>query len=437
MPILRRIRRATLPWSRSAPTRWRFRLELRETQLDNGLTVMAECNDEAHTCSVGFFVRTGARDETPEVAGVSHFLEHMVFKGTPQRTADDVNREFDEMGAHYNAYTSEESTVYFAAILPEHQDRVVDLWADVLRPSLREDDFDMEKNVIIEEIRMYDDQPPYGADDRCKAAFFAAHPLANSVIGTVESVSNLAVDQMRSYFEERYSPGNIALVGSGKIDFDQLVRKAEEVCGGWQPFETRRNLPRVEPCQEFVTLTKTESTQEYAMEFALAPGSNAEERYAAKVLSVALGDDSGSRLFWDLVDPGLAENASLGHYEYDDAGLFVTYMACAPEACRDNLQRILDLYRQAAVEGIRPSEIDQAKAKITSRVVIASERPRSRLFNVGGSWLHGRPYRSVREDLDALAAVTVDDVARVMEQFPLTRNTTIAVGPLDDVAAPE
>src|SRR2546423_2235 len=125
-----------------------------------------------HAVAVGFFVRTGARDESEPLAGVSHFLEHMVFKGTDGRSADDVNSEFDEMGAQYNAQTGEETTVYYASVLPEYQDRVVHLWADVLRPALREEDFRTEKQVIIEEIRMYDDQPPFGADDRCKALFF-------------------------------------------------------------------------------------------------------------------------------------------------------------------------------------------------------------------------------------------------------------------------
>lgn len=412
-------------------------MELREETLENGLTIVAECNDEAHTSSLGFFVRTGSRDETADVAGVSHFLEHMVFKGTPKRTADDVNREFDEMGAHYNACTSEESTIYYAAILPEFQDRVVELWADVLRPSLREDDFDMEKKVIIEEIRMYDDQPPYGADDRCKAAFYGDHPLANSVLGTVQSITDLPVDQMRGYFQQRYAPGNIALVGTGKVDFEQLVDKAREVTADWKPQDTTRRIPAAVPHKEFLTLAKSESTQEYAIELTAGPSATDDDRHAAKILSVVLGDDSGSRLFWDLVDPGLAEHASLGHYEYDGTGLFVTYMACAPEMCQENLQRILDIYRDAVENGVSDEEVERAKNKITSRVVLASERPRSRLFNVGSSWLHGRPYRSVREQLDALAAVTLDDVHAVLKKYPLTANTTIAVGPLENVTAPQ
>jgi predicted Zn-dependent peptidase len=132
-------------------------MEFKTATLENGLQVVAECDAAAYSTAVGFFVNTGARDETVDVSGVSHFLEHMVFKGTPQRSAEDVNRDFDEMGAHYNAFTNEENTVFYAAVLPEHQTLAVKLLADILRPSLRDDDFNTEKQVILEEIKMYDD----------------------------------------------------------------------------------------------------------------------------------------------------------------------------------------------------------------------------------------------------------------------------------------
>src|SRR6202790_4633714 len=145
--------------------------------LPNGLTVVGESSPSARSVAVGFFVRTGARDETTEVSGVSHFLEHMVFKGTPRRSSLDVNRDFDRIGAFSNAYTSEENTVFYAAILPEYLPQAVDILADILRPSLRDDDFNMEKNVIIEEIGMYDDQPTWAAFDNAKRHYFRDHPL--------------------------------------------------------------------------------------------------------------------------------------------------------------------------------------------------------------------------------------------------------------------
>ena len=178
-------------------------MEYRQHRLKNGLNILAECNPQAYTSAFGFFVRTGARDETSEISGVSHFLEHMVFKGTPNRSAAQVNLELDEMGSSSNARTGEESTIYHAAVLPEFQGQVVELLSDIMRPSLRIDDFETEKQVIIEEIKMYDDQPPYGGYERMMSEFFGKHPLGQSVLGTVDSVSGLTPESMMSYFKER------------------------------------------------------------------------------------------------------------------------------------------------------------------------------------------------------------------------------------------
>src|SRR6267142_6043163 len=159
--------------------------------LDNGLTILGETSPSARSVALGFFVRTGSRDEAAGISGVTHFLEHMVFKGTPRRTALDVNRDFDAIGANYNAFTSEENTVFYASVLPEYLPRAVDILADILRPSLRGEDFDVEKNVIIEEIGMYEDQPMWCAYDQAKKTYFDGHPLGNSVLGSVESIRGL------------------------------------------------------------------------------------------------------------------------------------------------------------------------------------------------------------------------------------------------------
>jgi predicted Zn-dependent peptidase len=412
-------------------------LKFREMTLPNGLEIVAECNDEAQSTAVGFFVKTGARDETDEVAGVSHFLEHMVFKGTPKRTADDVNRDFDEMGAHYNAFTSEEKTVYYAAVLPEYQTPAVELLSDILRPSLREEDFNTEKQVIIEEIKMYEDQPPFGADDRCKALHFGKHPLGRSVLGTVESITQLRVDAMRSYFEQRYSPKNIVLAGSGKIDFDALVKTAEKCCGGWRAFDAKRNIEAAKPNSTFECLRRESSTQEYTIQLANGPSATDDDRFAAKILATILGDDSGSRLYWQLVDPGYAENASLGHHDYQGTGLYMTYLSCAPEYAQDNLQRVADIYAEAEAKGVTETELHQAKNKINSRVVLSSERPRGRLFNVGANWTHRHEYRSVKDDLDAVDAVSIPKLAAVLKKYPLSQNTTIVIGPTGKLAPPK
>ena len=411
-------------------------MEFREHRLANGLEIVAECNDEAHSTAVGFFVQTGARDESSEIAGVSHFLEHMMFKGTPSRSADDVNREFDEMGAHYNAFTSEENTVYYAAVLPEYQTAAVELLGDIIRPSLREEDFDTEKQVIIEEIRMYDDQPPFGADDKCRAAHFGSHPLGNSVLGTVQSVGDLPVGAMRAYFENRDSPGNIALVAAGRIDFDGLVDTAQRICGGWKPLDAPRDTRPAPNHQGFACLEKSSATLEYVLQLANGPAAGDADRYAAKVLGTILGDDSGSRLYWALVDSGLAEQASLSHHDYLGTGLFMTYMSCEPDQAASNLARIAEIYRDAERDGVTAAELAQAKSKINSRVVLGSERPRGRLFTVGGNWVQRHEYRTVHEDLAAVDALTVESLAEVLARYPLSTNTTLAIGPLARLVPP-
>jgi predicted Zn-dependent peptidase len=407
----------------------------RKATLDNGLEIVAECNDAAHSLGVGFFVRTGARDETDEVAGVSHFLEHMVFKGTPRRTAEDVNRDFDEIGAHYNAFTSEESTVYYASVLPEYQEPSIDLLADILRPSLRSEDFDMEKKVILEEIQMYADQPPFGMDDHIKELHYGKHPMARSVLGTVDTVGALHVDQMRGYFESRYAPGNIFVAAAGKVDFDELVRQVEKRCGHWKPHPAPRELPPPRSNTAFERVTREASTQQYILQLADGPPSEDEDRYAAKLMATIVGDDSGSRLYWELVDPGLVETASLGHYEYQGLGMLFTWLSCLPEDAAENFHRLREVYAKAEAEGFSEEELRQARSKVKSRVVLGSEKPRNRLFNVGGNWMQRREYRSVTNDLVTLDDVTLDQVHAVLRKYPLTRATTVTIGPLTEFSA--
>ena len=412
-------------------------MEFRHRRLENGLEVIAETNDDAHSMSVAFIVRTGSRDEADDVAGVSHFLEHMCFKGTPRRSADDVNREFDEIGAHYNAFTSEECTAYYASVLPEYQEASVDILADILRPSLRPDDFDMEKKVIQEEIQMYLDQPPFGMDDRIKQLHMGQHPLARSVLGTSDSVGALSATQMRDYFSSRYAADNVFVVAAGKVDFEALVEQVAKRCNDWKPQEAQREVPRAASKACFEVVHRPTATQEYVLQLADAPASEDEDRYAAKLLATIVGDDSGSRMYWELVDPGLAETASLGHYEYLGAGMFYTWLACEPDDVEDNLARLRSILVQVERDGITEEELNQAKNKVKARVVLGSERPQSRLFNVGGNWLQRREYRTVADDIKSLDDVTVEQIREVLKKYPLTAASTITVGPREKVVEPK
>lgn len=411
-------------------------MEFLKHQLPNGLEILAEVNEDAHSESVGFFVRTGSRDETDDVAGVSHFLEHMCFKGTPRRSADDVNREFDEIGAHYNAFTSEECTVYYASVLPEYQEASIDILADIMRPSLRQEDFDMEKKVILEEIQMYLDQPPFGMDDRIKELHLGKHPLAKSVLGTSTSITDLARDKMHAYFASRYSPGNVFVAAAGKVNFPALIEQVAARCGDWKPQPAPRDVPRASSTRKFELVQRPTTTQQYVLQIADAPSSEDDDRYAAKLLATIVGDDSGSRMYWELTESGLAESASLGHYEYQGLGMFYTWLACEPDAAEENLARLDELYRKVEAGGVTDVELRQAKNKVKARVVLSSERPRSRLFNVGGNWLQRREYRTVADDLEELERVTIDDIRAVLKKYPLSACSTITVGPLEKVKQP-
>lgn len=409
-------------------------MQFKRQQLDNGLEIVAECNDSARSMAIGFFVRTGARDETDELAGVSHFLEHMLFKGTERRSADDVNREFDEIGAHYNAFTSEESTVYYASLLPEYQEASVDLLADILRPSLREEDFDMEKKVILEEIQMYADQPPYSLDDRIKEIHLGRHPMARSVLGTQETVGALSVGQMREYFAARYAPGNVFVAAAGRVDFEALVRQVAQRCRNWQTRIAARDTPP--PCSTPAShaVVREGTTQQYILQLADAPACEADDRFAAKLLATIVGDDSGSRLYWELVDPGLAETASLGHYDYQGVGMFYTWLSGAPEDAPAIFATLQHVQREVEQHGVTAEELAQARSKIKARVVLGGERPRNRLFSVGGNWMQRREYRSLQKDLATIDGVTLDQVSQMLAMYPLSRASTATVGPLINFA---
>jgi len=410
-------------------------MPFRQHILDNGLEIVAEVSPDAYSSAFAFFVRTGARDENDAISGVSHFLEHMVFKGSANRTAAEVNRDLDDLSAGSNAYTSEEQTVYYATTLPEDQEQILELLADMMRPVLRQDDFDTEKQVILEEIAKYDDQPPYGAHEKCMAAFFGEHPLGNSVLGTTASVGGLARDAMLHYFERRYSPRNMVLAAAGNVAFDALILQAQNYCGRWQMFDAPRELPLARPRSGFQVIHKPLAVQQYVVQLAAAPSATDDGRYAARLLATIIGDETGSRLFWELIDTGLAEYAAISTQEYQGAGVFYIGMSCLPEEAQSNLRRLSDLFAKLEADGITAEELSQAQNKVCASIVLQAERPTNRMFSIGSSWLQRRQYKTVREAVEAYRRVTLDDLHRVLKKYPLSQTATVAIGPLTELHA--
>ncbi|MBX6312719.1 MAG: insulinase family protein [Isosphaeraceae bacterium] len=412
-------------------------MRFHHTTLDNGLQVIAELNDQARSVAAGFFVKTGSRDETPELAGVSHFLEHMVFKGTERRDALAVNRDFDRVGAKHNAQTSEEDTVYHATCLPEYLPRAFDVLADILRPSLRVEDFETEKRVIIEEIRMYLDNPMSVAYEAAKAAHFGPHPLGQSILGTVESISALTVGQMRDYFERRYSPANIVLTFAGKAAWGELVELAHAQCGSWRGGPAGRQAVLARGRQTFQALLRAEDQQQTIVAVADAPPLESDDRYAAQLLATILGDHTGSRLYWALIDPGHADGVEVAYQDYNQAGVFYTFLSCEPAEAQANLRRIAAVFRRTLAEGITADELTQAQNKVMARSVLRSERPMGRLLPLGFHWAYRGEYLAIETELEAYAKVTPDDLRRVLERWPLWPMTIVSVGPTTDVHPPQ
>jgi predicted Zn-dependent peptidase len=401
-----------------------------QTRLPNGLTIIGETSPTARSVAVGFFVRTGARDETPHESGVSHFLEHMMFKGTPRRTAEQVNLDFDRIGSSPNAYTSEENTVYYAAVLPEYLPQVLEILADILRPSLRQDDFDTEKKVILEEIRMYQDQPGSVAWENARHLYYQSHPLGNSVLGTHASISDLTRDQMQAYFDRRYAANNIILSVAGQFDWNQLVRLATEHCSHWKTAPVERTHRTEWSCPSSLHVLRRESVQqEYVLSLTAGPPAESRLRYAADTLALAVGDDSGSRLYWGLVDPGRADSADCSYYENDGSGCVYISFTCEPEATESNLSIVRKILSEVQRQSITADELQLAKSKIASRVVRSSERPMGRMQAIATAWNYTGEYRDVDTELANYEAVTLDDVRNYLDRYPIDRCTVVAFGP--------
>jgi predicted Zn-dependent peptidase len=384
-------------------------MKFHHSLFDNGLEVVAELNDRALSVAAGFIVKAGSRDEEARVAGVSHFLEHMTFKGTDRRDAVTVNHDFDRVGAKHNAQTSEEDTFYHVTCLPEYLPQSFEVLADILRPTLRVDDFETEKQVIIEEIRMYLDNPMMVAYEAAKAAHFAPHPLGHSVLGTVESITDLALDRMRDYFHTKYGPSNIVLAVAGKTGWDEVVALAHQYCGTWTGGEAHRVASPPKGTGKFEAILRAEDRQQTVVALADGPPLESDDRYAASLLATILGED------------------------YNQGGAFYTFLSCEPDEAQANLARIVDVFRAARADGIGADELEQARNKVLARSVIRSERPMGRLMSLGFHWTYRREYVPVDRELELYSAVTPDDLRRVLDRWPLDPLTVVSVGPTTDL----
>jgi predicted Zn-dependent peptidase len=403
-------------------------LTFKHHQLSNGLDIIAEINPDSHSIAAGMFVKTGARDESMDVNGVSHFLEHMMFKGSEKYTWEDVNRIFDEIGARYNASTSQEMTSYYANVLPEYTEQAVEHLSHLLRPAIRESDFTTEKKVILEEIAMYLDDPGHRLYEQAMAEHFGNHPLSLSILGSPASIMKLSRDQMAKYFADRYGPGNMVLAVTGKVNFPEFIKLAEKYCGHWP----RVNAPRTTPQPLFQSKRKRMAdpklNRQYTMGFTPGPSAQDERRFAARILADVIGDSDGSRFYWALVDNAIAEEADFGFYPHDSCGSFYLSLINDPERTDECLDLALKELQKVKSD-LNPDEVERAKNKIASSIVLQGEIPLGRMRAIGGQWIYNKEYRSLEQDMATLQAITPDSLKKLMTDFPFDPMTIVTLGP--------
>lgn len=406
-------------------------LTFHHTTLANGLIIVGEHNPDAQSFAAGYFVKTGSRDESAAVAGVSHFLEHMMFKGTERRSAEDINREFDALGASYNAFTSDERTVYYGAVLPEQGAQLLDLLSDMMRPALRQEDFDIEKNVILEEIAMYKDRPTFRVFEEAGPHYFAGHPLGNSVLGSSDSISALTRDQMLNYFNACYAANNVMLTLSGNYDWQQVTDQVTALTEHWQAHPSQRQYPNFAPNPQQMHSQDPNLKRSHVAMFAPGVSMQDDQRYAASLLARCIGDSSGSRLYWALVDKGLADQADLSHDAADGLGAFIGYLSCAPERTAEVLGRYRDVLAEVEKAGLSQDEWTRAQRKFATGVTLGGETPFRRLMSLGSSYQYLQQYRSVQATVDSIMATSLADGMALLAGKPFSQLFSFVLEPAE------
>jgi predicted Zn-dependent peptidase len=410
---------------------------LQVTELDSGLRVVSERIDTVRSVALGFWVRTGSRDETVEESGVSHFLEHLLFKGTNRFSSTEIDEIFDGMGAEMNAGTGKETTSVYSRFLDQHLERAFDVMSDMLlRPAYP--DIDAERQVVIEEIAMYEDEPSDKVHDVLAEAVFGDHPLGRPVIGRSEVIANVPVPQIAAYHDSRYAPSNLVIAAAGNIDHDRLIGLAEAACSAGLPTGTNGERgfaaapDGAEPRMCFVE----KKTEQYHVALG-APGiSRADERrFALRVLDTILGGSTSSRLFQEVREKrGLAYAIYSFSSQYLDSGQIGMYVGTRPDNVQQSLQVIGDELRRLRDEGVTEEELRRGKENVKGRTVLSMESTLSRMNRLGSSLLTGVPLLSLDEVLARTEAVTAEDIAALVEElYDPARLSAAAVGGDADV----
>lgn len=397
--------------------------------LDNGLKIVIETMPGVRSAAAGFLARTGSRDETRELAGVSHFLEHMCFKGTHNRTWQQITIDFDNLGSNYNAFTSHDRTFYYGWVPSANIEKQIELLADMMRSALPEDEFTMEKNVILEEIAMSHDRIEHEAYDFLHEELFRGHPLAWPILGYEETIEKLTRDQMYDYFQKRYAPDNLVLVVAGNVNPKEIITCAERVCGSWKPSGTNgKRLPHGIPKGKAVKVLDRFQQQIMALSYPAPSGIDPMHETAQAVASILGGGNS--RIYWHVVQTGISPRAGAFRVDYSDLGLLILSGQTEPE----NIERLTDSLRKEAKDlmqgGAKEHEVQRAKNKARTGLAVEGETPYHRLTQIMDDVDYRGTARTVEERLAAIDAVSVKSIAEYFEQYPIDgEGHLVSIGP--------
>lgn len=402
--------------------------------LDNGLTMIFEAIPRINSAAVGFFANTGSRDEVPEQAGISHFLEHMCFKGTAKRDWRQLSLDIDDLGATWNAYTWWEGTAYFHWAQSERATQSIEILADMMRSTIPAYEFDTEKKVILEEIAMYHDRPDALIFDHLIRTAYPDHPVGQSVLGTEETVGALTREQMIEYFDRRYAPENMTFIVTGRFNRDEIIAAVEDSCGDWTSGESGRDQPNPVFSRQTRVFPRDNVTREHVTLAFPAPSAASTEAITAEMLSAYLGASTNSRLYWAVVQNGLADEATADFAGFSDAGLIYIYLSVDPARTDEAIEVVLQECRGLHGD-IDTGALGRAKTKAATSVVCAGEHGLHRFSQLVDDLSCGAPLRTLDEQIEEIRGVNADTIARYLSSYPLDGEPAlVALGPRAELA---
>ena len=387
------------------------------TELESGARVVTEAVPSVRSVALGLSVRTGSRDETTEQAGVSHFLEHLLFKGTERYSAIEIAEIFDGLGASVNAATGKESTQLHARFLDTHTERAFDLLSEMLlEPTYPE--VDSERQVVLEEIAMYEDEPQDKVHDVLDEAVFGGHPLGRRVLGRAEVISSIPIPDIDAYHRQRYTAANIVVAAAGNVEHDAIVELAHQHV---EPRTAGGESAALEaPNVDGATFGfQRKDTEQFHICLGGAGINRADERrFALAILDSVFGGSMSSRLFLEVREKrGLAYAVGSYTQQYVDGGLVGLYVGTREDNVEEACEIIATELRRVHSDGITAEELERAREHVKGRMVLSSESTAARMARIGKAVLFGTPLFTLDEMLAKVDAVTLDQVAELADEL--------------------